>query len=241
MTRSQKILDVIDAGLQTPRPDPSFGEVSETVYDVCVRCGRAPFEESEFCEGCRAFLLGDGDDPLAPRRAYEAARRSARIGDVVPTDPRGNVRVDWEAHGLPTDEEVDEAFALVAEVAWAMAAGLAEMVPVLARFLDELVEGLSAWWDARFEWHYVTWYMPRVVLKEGGWNILCGDVRGRLLDQGACPVGPVTLEVVEHGTSPHWDGVMLKLTWAERKPDLAEASRFAELDAELHREMMGRR
>lgn len=33
-----RILDVIDAGLQTPVPDPTFGEVSPKNHGRCARC-----------------------------------------------------------------------------------------------------------------------------------------------------------------------------------------------------------
>lgn len=66
MTTVDRILDVIDAGLQTPVPDPTFGEVSPTVHDHCVRCQyRQPAEASDFCATCRAVLLGD--EPVAGR------------------------------------------------------------------------------------------------------------------------------------------------------------------------------
>ena len=66
MTTVDRILDVIDAGLQTPAPDPTFGEVSPTVHDRCVRCQTRPPAGGDFCGPCRAFLLGD--DPPEPRR-----------------------------------------------------------------------------------------------------------------------------------------------------------------------------
>lgn len=60
-----RILDIIDTGLQTPAPDPSFGEVSPPNVEGCARCGAPPADEGgDFCAGCRAFLLGDTDtDP----------------------------------------------------------------------------------------------------------------------------------------------------------------------------------
>lgn len=62
--RAAKVLAVIDAGLQTPMPDPSFGEVSPVVTDRCPRCNtRDPADQSEFCAPCRAYLLGDAPEP----------------------------------------------------------------------------------------------------------------------------------------------------------------------------------
>lgn len=65
--RLSRVLDVIDAGLQTPMPDPTYGEVSPTVSQRCARCERHdPVEGGDLCEGCRSFLLGDSnDDPNA--------------------------------------------------------------------------------------------------------------------------------------------------------------------------------
>jgi hypothetical protein len=36
---TDRILAVIDAGLQTPEPDPTFGEISPENDDGCTRCG----------------------------------------------------------------------------------------------------------------------------------------------------------------------------------------------------------
>lgn len=60
-----EIIEFIDAGLQTPLPDPTYGEVSPRSVDTCVRCTRKRSGDSDFCEPCRAFLLGDASDPLA--------------------------------------------------------------------------------------------------------------------------------------------------------------------------------
>jgi hypothetical protein len=63
VSRAQKIVDLIDVGLQTPAPDPTYGEVSPINRETCARCHRPPADESDWCEGCRAFLLGDREDP----------------------------------------------------------------------------------------------------------------------------------------------------------------------------------
>ena len=64
--RVDRILDVIDAGLQSS-PEASYGEISYG-DKTCVRCRSTDLEPSgEFCGPCRAFLLGDSeDDPAAP-------------------------------------------------------------------------------------------------------------------------------------------------------------------------------
>lgn len=58
-SRIDRILDILDTG------DQSSNEVGEYVdTDMCGRCGlRPPIEDSEFCDGCRAWLLGDVEDP----------------------------------------------------------------------------------------------------------------------------------------------------------------------------------
>lgn len=62
-----RIVDLIDVGLQTPMPDPSFGEVSPRVEAGCVRCQRDVDDDADLCPDCRAFLLGDTDaDPALP-------------------------------------------------------------------------------------------------------------------------------------------------------------------------------
>lgn len=76
---SDRILWIIDAGLQTPVPDPSFGEISPTVSPRCARCDTlTPADESEFCAPCRAYLLGDAPEPVT---SLEEAMR--RVNDAV--------------------------------------------------------------------------------------------------------------------------------------------------------------
>lgn len=55
-----RILDLIDAGLQS---SPEVGmELAEPGW--CTRCTRLPVaDDSEFCPTCRAYLLGDIDEP----------------------------------------------------------------------------------------------------------------------------------------------------------------------------------
>lgn len=69
--RVDAVLAAIDVGLQefdrSRGSAPGGGEyldVAAVVDDVCLRCPRPRFEESDFCELCRAFMLGDTDvDP----------------------------------------------------------------------------------------------------------------------------------------------------------------------------------
>ena len=45
-------------------------EPAGSVGQGCCRCTAPTTDSADFCEGCRAFLLGDTD--VDPRRAYEA-------------------------------------------------------------------------------------------------------------------------------------------------------------------------
>jgi hypothetical protein len=64
-----RILKAIDAGLQTPMPDPTFGEQAPINHGRCARCEtNPPAKDGDLCSGCRAFLLGDADvDPMMTR------------------------------------------------------------------------------------------------------------------------------------------------------------------------------
>lgn len=80
MTRSSvdRILDCIDSGPQTAMPDPTFGEVSPRNVHKCAHCFEAePAEDSDWCDPCRAYLLGDSKVDPAHRKAdpLEAAVR----------------------------------------------------------------------------------------------------------------------------------------------------------------------
>lgn len=67
---ADRAIAAIDAGLQTPQPDPTYGEVSPRNTNTCARCTRPPAPDSDWCEGCRAYLLGDGPDPTKAGRPY---------------------------------------------------------------------------------------------------------------------------------------------------------------------------
>ncbi len=57
-----RILDILDTGLQTPVPDPTFGECSPVNDARCWRCQRgAPVDGSAVgvCEHCRRVLLDE--------------------------------------------------------------------------------------------------------------------------------------------------------------------------------------
>lgn len=76
--RLDEALAALGVGLQTPRPDDTYGEISPRVSDRCARCDRADTAcESEFCAPCRSFLLGDGRDPMLPAPLSIELRGSA--------------------------------------------------------------------------------------------------------------------------------------------------------------------
>lgn len=97
-TRVDDILDVIDAGLQTPTAET----IRDTSYnapdrrDLCVRCQRNEPAEGDWCSGCRAFLLEDSDDdpmkgPYTGRRLVTEVHErppessAARLGALMQT------------------------------------------------------------------------------------------------------------------------------------------------------------
>jgi hypothetical protein len=76
---TDRILGILDAGLQTPVPDPTYGEVSDKVHGRCARCeSHDPAEGGDLCEGCRAFLLGDSETDPAVGDSVERQERWAR-------------------------------------------------------------------------------------------------------------------------------------------------------------------
>jgi hypothetical protein len=91
VTKPQDIINLIDVGLQTPAPDPTYGEVSPINRETCARCPRPPADESEFCLGCRAYLLGDREEDPREGAAQggwlvsEPAREMARSVSVLMT------------------------------------------------------------------------------------------------------------------------------------------------------------
>jgi thiol-disulfide isomerase/thioredoxin len=64
--RLDRALSALDVGLQESPESHVYGDVAPVVTDVCVRCERRDrFGDSDWCEPCRAYLLGDTDtDPM---------------------------------------------------------------------------------------------------------------------------------------------------------------------------------
>jgi hypothetical protein len=84
VTRADRILDTIDAGLQSS---------DETDYgfdrEGCVRC-RGAVEEGDFCPSCRAFLLEDSDEDPTRGVLWRVS------GMTEPgASPRSEPSVDW--------------------------------------------------------------------------------------------------------------------------------------------------
>ena len=96
---TDRIIDLIDAGLGQSA-EGGYGEIHPESCARCVR--RDPAEGSDFCEPCRAFLLGDGPDPTDDRYAladtFVVAHRSRPILDALPTlhAQRGGLRFTAE-------------------------------------------------------------------------------------------------------------------------------------------------
>ena len=69
VSTADRILDVIDAGLQS---SDEHGYGTDHTPDRCARCQRHEPDLGDLCTGCRSFLLGDSDDDpsrFVPRSA----------------------------------------------------------------------------------------------------------------------------------------------------------------------------
>lgn len=86
MTSFDRILDVIDTGLQTPVPDPTFGECSPVNDDRCWRCQREPPADGStvgVCEHCRRVLLDESGIAWDSLTAEQAELFNRAVEDVV--------------------------------------------------------------------------------------------------------------------------------------------------------------
>jgi hypothetical protein len=79
-------VDLLDVGLQTPAPDPTYGEVSPANRESCARCYRPPADDSEFCLGCREYLLGDREEDPRVERFVVRSTGSGLTADTVILD-----------------------------------------------------------------------------------------------------------------------------------------------------------
>lgn len=63
VTQADRVLDVIDAGLQS---SSEHGYTTDHAHGQCARClWHDPVEDGDLCVACRTFLLGDSDeDPV---------------------------------------------------------------------------------------------------------------------------------------------------------------------------------
>jgi hypothetical protein len=104
--RLDRILDVIDTGLQTPVPDPTHGERSPRNRPGCVRCDGHVAEGTDLCGGCRAFLLDDSDTdpaelPNNPQSAFwsfeirDGMWQQSTLGAIPPLPPLPDLRDMW--------------------------------------------------------------------------------------------------------------------------------------------------
>lgn len=78
MTTTDRILDLIDAGLQSStEAGQSLGDP-----DLCARCQHTPHaDDSDFCAGCRAYLLGDSD--VDTRQPPDNTERLLLLSDMI--------------------------------------------------------------------------------------------------------------------------------------------------------------
>lgn len=95
-TSVDRILGVIDAGLQTPIPDPTYGETSPVNDGRCWRCQcEAPADESTagVCEHCRQDLLDETPRPSPNHRPLQHHWQLA----LMPLEAEGTIRRQLEA------------------------------------------------------------------------------------------------------------------------------------------------
>lgn len=93
---AERILDVLDVGLQT---SAETGYGTDHDPERCARCQRHdPMPDGDLCPGCRTFLLGDSDDDPTVVRQTE---QEQWIGDgrwrvrIAPDDDRRFEVRDW--------------------------------------------------------------------------------------------------------------------------------------------------
>lgn len=91
MVSIDRVLDVIDAGLQS---SPEHGYGTDHAPDRCARCQQNDVGDGDLCVACRMFLLGDIDvDPrlTCSSRFHgllaDAIDRAADVATVTLTDP----------------------------------------------------------------------------------------------------------------------------------------------------------
>lgn len=78
---TDRILDVIDAGLQSS-PEPGYG--TDHTPGMCARCQHTELTDGDLCSPCRAFLLGDTDkDQRRGMTPDEAAAQMQALADAI--------------------------------------------------------------------------------------------------------------------------------------------------------------
>lgn len=220
-TRIDRVLDVIDTGLQTPMPDPSFGEISPRVSTRCARCDyRDPGDDSEFCDACRAYLLGDAPEPPAVGYIYadlefytdEYDRAFAHLNSVL---------ADGVAAFVQFGQEAGAVLAAVIERTDAVA-------PLFATHphADATIAAAAArYCDVRARVHHDMWLefaIARSILESHpfAWEVLTEDWRRAVYTRTAADLPPRwgTVECV------HADSltVVVRFTWSSIDPNLLD-------------------
>lgn len=81
---SDRILDLIDAGLQSSSESDRYRDVAPSVGEGCVRCDTSDVPEGgDLCKGCRAFLLDDSETDPAATGNWGGQRSTLTIIDEV--------------------------------------------------------------------------------------------------------------------------------------------------------------
>lgn len=114
---ADEALRVIDVGLQSSPESDMYSDVAPVISGRCSRCDRRePVESSDFCEPCRAYLLGDAPEPAD----YVAELLRHMQTPVAMVDPG----VGWEEIGVQLNELGRALVVALQPLADAMLAGL---------------------------------------------------------------------------------------------------------------------
>lgn len=164
---TDRILAAIDAGMQTSPESDVYVDVAPAILDVCVRCQRRDRDgDSDWCEPCRAFLLGDAPDPTCAGRYAVMAEQGSGPRRVTARDPAGawvplegvdgaflasavnDFQMFREEFSLPVERD-EIGFVVIhlgrgsASLVGRMAESLAPLVPVLEQAQHSLAEMLA--------------------------------------------------------------------------------------------------
>lgn len=101
--RLDRVLRVIDSGLQSSSETGYFTDHAE----MCARCQRVEPEDGDLCTDCRAFLLGDGPEPMpSMAREWTVGPPMTRDQFLAQMPPDMRALVDGTPPGVTGPERV---------------------------------------------------------------------------------------------------------------------------------------